>query len=251
MTPIQFDDRAAFMAWNDAMAAKYDLERFHAHPSPIVRYVEGKRIRRIFALLAPAPRDRVLEIGCGAGHLLARAPRGRLFGLDLAASLLDKAAKRLEGRGGLVQGDAERLPFRAGAWDRAYCSEVLEHLANPAAALVEIHRILRPGGVAVLSVPNERCINAVKAALRRIGLYDAILRVRSSGYASPHRMDDEWHLHTFDRRSLLALIPPGLRVTTVESVPFGWLPLRYVVRCEALAFPGSPGADGRAQGAGR
>lgn len=49
----------------------------------------------------------------------------------------------------------------------------------------------------------------------------------------PKRMDDEWHLHVFDLAGLLALIPPGLRVTHIEGVPFRWLPLRYIVRCES------------------
>src|SRR2546422_3755288 len=48
----------------------------------------------------------------------------------------------------------------------------------------------------------------------------------------PERMDDEWHLHTFDLKSLLAAIPRGLRVARVEAIPFRWLPLRYVARCE-------------------
>ena len=49
----------------------------------------------------------------------------------------------------------------------------------------------------------------------------------------PERMDYEWHLHVFDLAGLLALIPPELRVTRIEGVPFCWLPLRYVVRCES------------------
>jgi hypothetical protein len=77
-------------------------------------------------------------------------------------------------------------------------------------------------------------INALKAALRRSGLYRLLMRARSGDYAMPERMDDEWHLHTFDLGSFLALMPAGLRVTRVEGVPFRWLPIRYVVRCEVV-----------------
>src|SRR3989441_11211335 len=128
MTAGRFRDMADVKAWNDEMVARYDLDRFHAHPSPFVRLVESRRVARIFALLAPRPGDRVLEIGCGAGHLLAQVPSAQGFGIDLAESLLAKAARRLNKRGTLVQGDAEHLPFRDGAWERVYCSEVLEHL---------------------------------------------------------------------------------------------------------------------------
>lgn len=232
-----FGSLGEFKAWNDAMAAKYDLERFHDHPSPLVRYVEGKRIRRIFALLAPAPRDRVLEVGCGAGHLLARLPAGRAIGLDLSQPLLEKSAHRLDGHAILVQGDAQQLPFRTASCDRVYCSEVLEHLPDPAAALAEVCRVLGRHGVAVVSVPNERLINALKRVLRRTGVYRLLLRERLTEYAMPERMDDEWHLHVFDLASLLSLIPRGFRISRVEGIPFAWLPLRYVVRCEPAAEP--------------
>lgn len=233
MSARAFRDLRDFKSWNDAMVEKYDVEQFHNHPSPLVRYIERKRIRRIFALLAPRPGDRVLEIGCGAGHLLAQVPSARGFGIDLAESLLAKAARRLTKRGTLVQGDAENLPFRNGAWERVYCSEVLEHLPSPAAALGEMRRIVAREGVAVVSVPNERLINVFKALLRKSGLYRLLLSARAGDYQMPERMDDEWHLHVFDLAALLALIPPGLRVTHIEGVPFRWLPLRYVVRCES------------------
>jgi len=228
-----FRDLREFKSWNDAMVEKYDVEQFHNHPSPLVRYVERKRVRRILALLAPRFGDRVLEIGCGAGHILAQVPTAQRFGMDLAESLLAKAARRLERHGALVQGDAEHLPFRDRAWERVYCSEVLEHLPSPAAALAEMHRIVARGGVAVVSVPNERLINGLKAMLRKSGLYRVLLRARASDYQMPERMDDEWHLHAFDLAGLLALIPPGLRVSRIEGIPFRWLPLRYVVRCES------------------
>jgi ubiquinone/menaquinone biosynthesis C-methylase UbiE len=174
----------------------------------------------------------VLEVGCGAGHLLARLPAGRAVGLDLAESLLSRTARRLRGRAALAQGDAAALPFAAAAFDRVYCSEVLEHLVDPAAAVREIRRVLRPGGVAVLSVPNERLINRVKAGLRRAGVWNLVMR--RADYVMPERMDDEWHLHAFDLTMLRAIIPPTLRVTRAVGVPFRGCVLRWVVRCEAL-----------------
>ena len=233
MSARDFRDLREFKSWNDAMVEKYDVEQFHNHPSPLIRYIERKRVRRILALLAARPGDRVLEIGCGAGNILAQVPRARRFGIDLAESLLAKAARRLVKRGTLVQGDAEHLPFRDRALERVYCSEVLEHIPSPGSALAEMRRIVADGGVAVVSVPNERLINTLKAMLRASGLYRVLLGARSGNYQMPERMDDEWHLHVFDLAGLLALIPKGLRVTRVEGIPFGWLPLRYVVRCES------------------
>jgi len=217
--------------WNDEIGRAVRSGPLPRAPEPVRA---PRRVATRGAYLRPAragPGDRVLEVGCGAGHLLERLPAGRAVGLDLAESLLARAARRLGRRAALAQGDAGALPFATGAFDRVYCSEVLEHIVDPAAAVREIGRVLRPGGVAVLSVPNEGLINGVKATLRRLGAWNLVMR--RSDYAMPQRMEDEWHLHAFDLAMLRSIIPPALRVTRVIGVPFRACALRWVVRWEA------------------
>src|SRR5439155_9671254 len=64
----------------------------------------------------------------------------------------------LEPRGavaGLYQGDVSAMPFAGASFDKVILSEVLEHLDDDAAALREVRRVLRPGGVLAISVPNR------------------------------------------------------------------------------------------------
>ena len=219
--------------WNDRMAAKYDAERFHEHPRLGVRWLRQQRIRHVFRLLAPQGEP-VLEVGCGVGYLLSHV-RGRRVGLDLAETLLRKAARRLGSPRGLLQADAQELPFRDASWSRIYCSEVLEHLPSPWTALREMARVLAPGGRLVVSIPNERLIRRVKWTLRALGIWRLVVGSLAARYAQGPEMDDEWHWHVFDRRGFLAMTPPSLRVTRVGGIPVRWCPLQWIVCYEGMA----------------
>ncbi len=112
------------------------------------------------------PGDRLLDVGCGQGrHLLemSRSP-GLQIGVDWARRDLHKAAYwyhlmhrdgEVNGRVYFLQGDAPRLPFKDGAFDRVLCTEVMEHVSDDRAVLRELVRVLRPGGVLAISVPDE------------------------------------------------------------------------------------------------
>jgi hypothetical protein len=67
-TTTRFRDAREVKAWNDAMVVKYDLDRFHDHPSPLVRFVESRRVEVIFRLLDP----RLLRDPAQGGLLRAR-----------------------------------------------------------------------------------------------------------------------------------------------------------------------------------
>ncbi|MBI5159892.1 MAG: methyltransferase domain-containing protein [Micrococcales bacterium] len=210
------------------MVQRYHPGAYHERSSLPVRAVERARTRAIVRLLDVLPHHRVLEVGVGAGNVLAEVPVGLRLGLDLSPSILRDARQRLGTRATLVQGDAAGLPFPDGAFDRVMASEVLEHLPNPGAAVREIARVTRTGGVVVLSVPNESLIDRTKDLLSRVRL---LRWLSSSDYHVPVDMKDEWHLHAFDLDVLQEVAAPHLHVERVVAVPHALLPLRWVARC--------------------
>jgi len=225
----------AFKEWNDKMVKKYDPDAFHHHPNPVVRFIERKRVKAILQLTyIDDGGGRILEVGCGAGNILEKAPLGNLFGVDISAFTLTKAKQKLRGKASLFQADAQNLPFKDQVFKQVICSEVLEHLLDPSASVQEIVRILSHQGFAVVSVPNELWINRMKRILIRLGIFDWLFH-RQKGYCEmPEKMEDEWHLHVFTLESSVLLFKEFFRMTHLKRIPFFWLPLRYVVRLEKL-----------------
>jgi ubiquinone/menaquinone biosynthesis C-methylase UbiE len=113
------------------------------------------------ALAGRLPRaGRILEVGCGTGGLLVVAARAGLAieGVDLAARWLIAARRRLSDHGlsvPLLAASAERLPWPDARFDAVVADSVLEHLDDPARALREWARMLRPGGRLIVWSPNR------------------------------------------------------------------------------------------------
>lgn len=218
----------SFVEWNEEMVRRYDPGAYHERSSVLIRALERERTRRIVGLLGAQPHHRVLEVGVGAGNVLEKVIAAKRTGIDLSISVLGAARGRLGGRASLVRGDAVALPMRSRSFDRVICSEVLEHLPDPAAAVAEIARVVRADGVVVLSVPNETLIDRIKTLLARARVLGLL---STEGYHVPADMKDEWHLHEFDLKLLRRVAEPHLRVDRVSGVPHWSLPLRWVARC--------------------
>src|SRR5919204_6330073 len=114
----------------------------------------------VLAALALQPEDVLLEIGCGGGAFLEQALRSgcRAGGIDHSREMV-RVARELnaeavaDGRLELVQASAERLPFTDDSFTCAAMMQVFFFLPDPAAALAECRRVLRPGGrLAVFTV---------------------------------------------------------------------------------------------------
>jgi len=223
-----------FREWNETMLMKYDPDSFHHHSNPFVRFTENKRVKAIFKLMRVSQQDRILEIGCGAGNILEKASSGKLFGVDISPFILTKAKQKLNKKAYLFQADAQTLPCKMQIFTWIICSEVLEHLLDPLAALNEAERILKDQGAAIVSVPNELMINRIKSILIHLGLFKWLFQRKGDYQEMPERMEDEWHLHAFKLEEWLDLFKRFFRVTRIKKIPFSWLPLRYVVRLEKI-----------------
>jgi SAM-dependent methyltransferase len=115
-------------------------------------------VRRTTELLVTelGPRGRALEIGVGTGQVALPLHRAgiRLVGLDLSMPMMRKLTQKAGGHPPfpLVRGDATRLPFAADAFGGAYFRWVLHLIPDWRAAMAELVRVVRPGGVVVGSL---------------------------------------------------------------------------------------------------
>jgi ubiquinone/menaquinone biosynthesis C-methylase UbiE len=103
----------------------------------------------------------ILDVGCGSALVADRLLDldGSYVGMDFGGHHIVYAAKKLRDldvplRRVVVRGDGERLPFPDAAFDVVVMSEVIEHLLRPEVAVWEVARVLRPGGVYVMTTNN-------------------------------------------------------------------------------------------------
>ncbi len=118
------------------------------------------------ALLDIGPADRVIDLGCGTGrHVLelSKIPAD-IIGADISRTdiragryLLEIMRRRdeVKARVHWLQTAGERLPFKDGAFDRVICTETLEHVDDEHVLARELARVLKPGGILAISVPDE------------------------------------------------------------------------------------------------
>ncbi|MDX6748544.1 methyltransferase domain-containing protein [Geminicoccaceae bacterium 1502E] len=126
-------------------------ERYEAYVGRWSRMVAAE----FLSWLAAPPGLAWLDVGCGTGALSGAVARscapGRLAGIDPSAGFLALAREQVP-TAELHEGDAQALPFPDASFDRAVSGLVLNFVPDPARAVAEMARVLRPGGEAALYV---------------------------------------------------------------------------------------------------
>lgn len=118
-----------------------------------------KRVRTIFEWLDPQDHHVILDCACGRGfylNMFRYVGQARLVGLELDHSIIYKAVQNVGHLVGLMltQANIYRMPFPDDAFDGVILSEILEHVNDDVAGLCEVRRVLKPGGVVAITVPN-------------------------------------------------------------------------------------------------
>lgn len=143
---LRSDKPARVCAMFASIASSYDLNnRLHSFGMDV------RWRRATVRAIKPAPTDSILDVACGTGDLsvaLSKANPAEVIGLDFTAEMLDVARTKrgADGVSQYIQGDAMNLPFDADRFDALTIAFGIRNVAEPARALAEFHRVLKPRG---------------------------------------------------------------------------------------------------------
>ncbi len=186
-----------------------------------------RRARYIIEELNPQENEKIIDLGCGTGYylfLLSSLPvKLNLTGFDYDKEALSEAKNSLPKNIKFLSGDLHRMPFKDNSFDKAIISEVLEHLENDVKALKEIYRILKPGGMLVISVPSINypfLWDPLNYCLQRFFKFH-IKKGFWSGIWSGH-------IRLYQLEDLTAVIKKAeFRIETIKELTFWCLPFNH------------------------
>lgn len=146
------------------------------------------QLLKLVETLAP-PQSRILEFGCGAGHTAVRMAQAghQLVCVDVSNEMIEAARSSFTRAGKAAEFQIGQLsdiaPGDANQFDAVVGMGVMEYIDNHDAALREIHRLLKPGGVCLLSFPNAlSTLRQVERLAKRTGALMLGILTRSNRY---------------------------------------------------------------------
>lgn len=138
--------------------------RYDEH-AELQRQVADRLLGQMPASIAP---DAILDLGCGTGYctvqLRSRFPAAALVALDLALPMLQIAEQRALANARLLCADAQALPLRNETMDLVVSSLALQWCADPSRLFTELFRVVRPGGLVLLSTFGTATLREIRAA---------------------------------------------------------------------------------------
>ncbi|MFC4949914.1 glycosyltransferase [Pseudonocardia sp. GCM10023141] len=191
--------------------------------------------RTVTALDAVPAAPRILVAGCGLGHEAKHiydTLGGRLVGVDIGGAWDPAIAELDSGAFRLLDASVQELPFPDDSFDLVFYHHVIEHVPDPAGSLVELARVLRPGGLIYVGTPNRH------RAVGYLGSYDSSLRDKLRWNAADWRariqgrFRNELGAHAgFAENELRGLLERNF--TGVEFLTAGYLDFKYGSRLPA------------------
>ncbi len=154
------------------MMEKDHMEKLYSSKNPLIKYVHMGRLKKIIGLIPKRKNMKILDAGCGEGQLLSMVLKKfglsnlKLYGTDITSISLESAKKRIENAEFSLQ-DLRNLDYKDEFFDLIMCTEVIEHIPEYKKVLKEFERILKKGGILIISFPNEFLWNVSRFFLGR------------------------------------------------------------------------------------
>lgn len=146
------------------------MEQLYESSNPLIRYVHRNRLDSIIKEVPLSGGFKIVDAGCGEGQLLERFNLQRKYneyhGIDVTQVALDKAAQRCPWAKFKKAGLAD-TGYEDEFFDVVTCTEVIEHVIEYEVVLKELKRILKRGGILIITFPNEFLWTVSRFILRR------------------------------------------------------------------------------------
>lgn len=187
-TPPSPPDDAVF-DYREHYAIDNDVYDYFGERGAATRH-EERRLHQTVIRHVPRDARRILDVGCGGAWVAETfLPRDReVWSLDITAVNPKRALARYPSRRhNGVAADALKLPFKDASFDSVIATEIIEHVVDPRAFVASLMRVVKPGGVLIVTTPyRERIRETLCIHCNRLTPMDA-------------------HLHSFDEDILLGL----------------------------------------------
>jgi ubiquinone/menaquinone biosynthesis C-methylase UbiE len=182
---------------------KGHMDELYNSKNPLVKLVHIGRLDSIVNLIPKKNRLRILDAGCGEGHLIEKLYRvnskNLYYGVDIIKVAIEDAKKRcLYAKCEL--GDISKLKYPDKYFDIVVCSEVLEHIFEYKDVIKELKRVLKSDGYLIIAFPNELNWTISRFLLRR----------------TPIKAPD--HVNSFNPTKMKSIV--GLKLISQINLPF-------------------------------
>lgn len=197
------DEKQDGIVPNNPLGNVYD--KYHTR-NPIARRLMRGFLNSVTTMFQSVRPCRVLEVGCGEGHLSNHLLNSvsSITHIEACDLSLDRVVNEYRSRISFRVGSAYDLTYPSGSFDLVACCEVLEHLEDPEAAMKELARVAK--GFVLVSTPREpiwRILNLAR------GKYWSSLG------------NTPGHIQHFSSRSLIALLETHLKIIEIRQ-PLPW-----------------------------
>ena len=258
-TSPRVDEAAARRQYADVYYSSDEGARFKSSLAELVMLMfRRRRARKLARILGGVAGKRVLDVGCGRGQTLEALQRlgGDVHGTEMSPPAARAARQRLGSPDRIVVGELAEAGYASDSFDCVTMWHVLEHTLRPLDVLVETARVVKPGGLVYVEVPNaggwparrygadwlafdidhhvshftERTLLGLagRAAL------EPVRQVHISLEYSPVTLVQTWLNRIFGGRDRLFR---AMAVVGGPSVETGRLPIAGHAACAALLFP--------------